>query len=304
MNNNKKKVKRRSGKSSGNRSRSTSEERQKYNNKTKTKTNSNNKQNNTNNIGLNDIFLKMIKGASTSAAAKFTSELGKGSNKNDSAGGISGDFDLFLFAQSWAPRFCCTNSKQCKNENMNGLDDLSIHGLWPAYSNSRKNGKTFPSFCDSMNNDLKKSLKGRALHEWSKHGVCTSLNVNQYLKEEEKIAEIDNVNNVRDLLNDYTGENIKITDIINELGGEHKVAIMSSKMCQLQEITTCWEKNSDGSAGKQINCPNHVLSSGRNSAIVHHGCTSLYLDTSESIDGGQEKCSFISKELLKILKEK
>jgi len=74
---------------------------------------------------------------------------------------------------------------------------------------------------------------------------------------------------------------------------------MASKSCQLQEITTCWEKRTDGSTGKQIECPPHVLGSGRNSAILN-GCQRLLLDIS---DGGGA-CSVVTKDMLRALKDK
>ena len=64
-----------------------------------------------------------------------------------------GSFELYLLALSWAPRFCCTNAKQCKNEAMDGVDDFSTHGLWPAYDapaakgSARGAGRTYPAFC-------------------------------------------------------------------------------------------------------------------------------------------------------------
>ncbi len=92
---------------------------------------------------------------------------------------------------------------------------------------------------------------------------------------------------------------VVINDIFQLVGGNKKVAIMSNKYCQLQEITTCFSKNKDGTINEQIDCPKHVLVSSRNSAVMHHGCKQLALDSIEA-----DKCRYITKELLNSLKGK
>jgi len=100
------------------------------NNKNNNNNNKNNNNNNNNNRnGKNDIFFNMIKGAAASVASQATSSLGK-DDGDKTTSGASGDFDIYLLAMSWAPRFCCTNNKQCKMEQMEDIDDLSVHGLW------------------------------------------------------------------------------------------------------------------------------------------------------------------------------
>lgn len=82
-----------------------------------------------------------MRGAASSAAAKATSTLGGGwgsGGGDGDASGTPGSFDLYLLAVSWAPRFCCTNEKQCRAEKMEGFDDLAKHGLWPAYTQVRR----------------------------------------------------------------------------------------------------------------------------------------------------------------------
>jgi hypothetical protein len=67
--------------------------------------------------GLSAPFMSFLKAAGLTAAAKTTSQLGRGGGSQD-ANGVPGEFGLYLFAQSWAPRFCCTNAKQCKAGGM------------------------------------------------------------------------------------------------------------------------------------------------------------------------------------------
>lgn len=246
---------------------------------------------------LNDLFKSMIRGAATSAAAQFTSGLGSDDDKDKTPSGTSGAFDLYLFAQTWAPRFCCTNESKCKQQGKDGVDDLTVHGLWPAYSGPQgADNRTYPAYC--ISNPKFSTSDKLAHHEYLKHGTCSNLSFDQYVNEESRLEDTDNINSLRDFLNSNAGEVVSISDIFDQAGGNNRVAIQASQYCQLQELTTCWAKAADGSVGEQIDCPTHVLGSGRNSAMLNK-CSKLSLDTSD--DG--LKCAFISKELLKILKE-
>jgi len=235
-----------------------------------------------------------VRGAATTAGASFTSSLGVGGKEDEGPSGVSGQFDIYLFAMVWAPRFCCTNNKQCTEQSKDGLDDLATHGLWPAFTSAREGGRTYPAFCNSTS---KFSSNNRlALHEWKKHGTCSGLSPDAYFKEESKIEESGTLSQLRDFLNENAGSTVSLESVVNEAGGAKKIGVMSSNYCQLQEVTTCWKKNNDGSVGPQQDCPNHLLSSSRNSAVLN-GCSKLFLDSAEG-----EKCAFISKELLKTLK--
>ena len=77
--------------------------------------------------------------------------------------------------------------------------------------------------------------------------------------------------------------------------GPKRAALMSDQFCRLSEITTCWRKNADGTVGAQVDCPDHLLGSARNSAVLN-GCHRVHLDS-----GGS--CAFITKEMLKALKK-
>jgi hypothetical protein len=78
------------------------------------------------------VLKSLFQGFSNTAAAKFTSGLGGNSESDEKQAGTTtpGNFDIYLFAQSWAPRFCCTNTKKCKKEGMDNTDDLSPHGSY------------------------------------------------------------------------------------------------------------------------------------------------------------------------------
>jgi len=277
------------------RSRSPNNNRKHQNHSNNNNSKKNNNNHNSKNDNKNDFVFNMIKGAAASIAAQATSSLGIDDGDKTSSG-VPGDFDMYLLAMSWAPRFCCTNNKQCKNEQMEDIDDLSVHGLWPAYKDVRSNNRTYPAYCKIPSSSIK--LHGREDHEYKKHGTCTTLEVEKYFDEETRISESPVMDHIRNLLNSYAGDSIEISEIVDAANGNKRIAMMSNKYCQLQEITTCWEKNSDNSVGIMIDCPSHVLSSSRNNAILQ-GCHKLALDTSED-----QKCAFITKEVLAKLKNK
>ena len=159
-------------------------------------------------------------------------------------------------------------------------------------------GSTYPQNCAKSPIPVSYAgITSRGHHEWEKHGTCTTLQFQEYFDQEESLAERKEISIVRDLLNNFAGDSISISDIYEEYGGVKKIAISSNQSCQLQELTTCWEKLPNGKVGEQIDCPDHVLGSSRNSAILQ-GCQKLSLDQSG------EKCTFISKEYLKLLKSK
>lgn len=245
---------------------------------------------------LGNLFESMIKGAAATTAAKFTSGLGFSTNEDKTPSGTIGEFDLYLFAQTWAPRFCCTNTDKCKAQDKDGVDDLTVHGLWPAYDGER-NGRTYPAFCDLGKNRKFSTTDKLASHEFLKHGTCTNMSFEAYMDEGVKLEDDDGMASMRDFLNGKAGEIVNVTDIFQEAGGNKRVAIQATPHCQLQELTTCWAKLADGTAGERIDCPPHVLGSGRNSAILNR-CTKVSLEASND----DMSCSFISKELLKMMK--
>jgi ribonuclease T2 len=59
----------------------------------------------------------------------------------------SGEFDYYVFAQSWYPTFCLSGPKnECKNLTKYMMQNLSPHGLWPS-KNNVKNFSNHPSHC-------------------------------------------------------------------------------------------------------------------------------------------------------------
>jgi ribonuclease T2 len=248
--------------------------------------------------GARDFFKASSLLFASTVASKCTSLLGD--DRDTSSSGQAGVFDFYLFAQSWAPRFCCTSLEKCLAENMNGYADLSTHGLWPAYSDADKDGRTYPAFCSPLRTAPIPGAPphlahSRADHEWDKHGTCTGLPRSSYHQEEVEVAARESIQEAGHLLRDHAGKTIELEELSESYGGFELAAFKSDKFCRLEEITTCWEKLPGGRVGRQIPCPRHVLESARNSAIAEHKCRALVLDSAG-------ECKFVPKKLLRDLK--
>jgi ribonuclease I len=236
-------------------------------------------------------FLKTTLSAMvTSAAVAATSKLGDDNDRT--ASGKTGEFDLYLFAQSWAPRFCCISPEKCANENMQDLNDLSVHGVWPAYTKPDKNDRTFPAFCKKSSST---SGHSRKQHEWEKHGTCTGLSTTQYFEEESRIHHHCAFNAPKEILSNYVKDSVEVDELLSAFGGAKRAAIKTDAHCRLEEITTCWSKTPAGFVGEPIDCPDHVLASGRNSAIMMSNCSRVWLDSAGS-------CEFINGSMKSYLK--
>jgi ribonuclease T2 len=115
--------------------------------------------------------------------------------------GQAGVFDMYCFARTWTPEYCCGNrtSPECSNLSPSAWaqTNFALHGLWPQYLNSQDNHQ-WPQFCGGNNftffNFVQNVLPGvtsefmdqwtqyapayawagLAGHEWQRHGTCYS----------------------------------------------------------------------------------------------------------------------------------
>ncbi|KAG8458066.1 hypothetical protein KFE25_012726 [Diacronema lutheri] len=209
------------------------------------------------------------------------------------SGDVPGDFDVYLLAQTWAPRFCCASPDRCTTVGWAySATHLSLHGLWPGYIQPRR-GQTYPSNCESkarlVVSDLPRhfvdiapsycgyntskhapELGHLGVHEWQKHGTCTTLEPAHYFAEAVRAVEsLTGPGGASKF--DRGTPNILVSRIgsvlpANELRLSYAkhVAVRVDKQCRLEEVTTCWAKREDGTVGEQIHCPEHVLKSPRN----------------------------------------
>jgi len=262
-------------------------------------------------------------------------------------------FDYWLFSTSWAPNFCCLNAKVCSSEKMGGQNALLAHGLWPSYRAAvlvqNKQGEAissyYPTYCktDSASASISSSvssLRGRRKHEWHKHGTCSALSSAAYFHAEAAAAGAPQLRALQEYFQGIVAMQkqamlassgtaaaesaseaggktavVSVHAVHAIMGGSEKVAIKATKHCVLQELTTCLARNgqSNSPIGLPQECPAHVLSSARNSAVATHGCQYLVLDTAHttsasgtgSDDGGgssTQQCAFVTQALLRELK--
>ncbi len=96
-------------------------------------------------------------------------------------------FDYYVMALSWSPSWCETvggeDAPQCAPERDLGF---VLHGLWPQFEDG------YPEFCDTSARDPSRRQTaamadvmgsgGLAWHQWKKHGRCSGLEAEDYLK--------------------------------------------------------------------------------------------------------------------------
>jgi len=190
-------------------------------------------------------------------------------------------FDLFLLAQSWQPEFCYKEPKYpgCNKDDYMG-SHLALHGLWPQYTHET-NGSEYPSFCKKspvwnqtlvdQNDDFKnemykywpnvKYLKSSSeynefwIHEWTKHGLCTSLTQLEYLS---NALELEKSLGTPSLISDNVGRSIQY-ELLQKTYENGTAAIECKGAGFLTAVYTCWDKDDRGYPTSQIDCPESVM---------------------------------------------
>lgn len=213
-----------------------------------------------------------------------------------SKGATPGDFDMYLLAQTWAPRFCCTAQERCTTVSWAfSASHLSLHGLWPGYSTPRGQAiypadcptkaklavddlprhfvDVAPSYCAYDAEKHKPQLGSLGVHEWRKHGTCSSLEPARYFGEAVRVieglsgpggAQMFDRGTPKALV-EKVGSSEGVPAAALRMSYAKRVAVRVDKHCRLEEVTSCWAKQPDGSVGEQVHCPAYVLESPRNS---------------------------------------
>lgn len=107
--------------------------------------------------------------------------------------GRPGDFDLWVLSLSWSPSYCEATGNARGDVQCARPFSFVVHGLWPQYV------RGFPSDCDSRaappSRDEVRSMldimpsPGLINHEWRKHGTCSGLAGDAYLRIIRKLFE-------------------------------------------------------------------------------------------------------------------
>jgi ribonuclease T2 len=103
-------------------------------------------------------------------------------------GEAAGEFDYYVMSLSWSPSWCANegddrNSPQCRDDASFGW---VLHGLWPQFEEG------WPSWCRTVERDPSRAMTasmedimgtdGAAWYQWQKHGRCSGLSAETYLR--------------------------------------------------------------------------------------------------------------------------
>ncbi len=166
----------------------------------------------------------------------------------------SGDFDYYIFAQSWYPSFCFGGPKdECVNLTLFMQKNLSPHGLWPSknkvYSVSKQPYNCeYSKGCESIEdcnfdskkinekifNEIKIIMPPNLIkHEWKKHGTCSNYNQSEYF---ENILYLQNQYKTSKLIQNKIGKSFKYTELLKIFGGKNKVNLFCRNIGENQYL--------------------------------------------------------------------
>jgi len=199
--------------------------------------------------------------------------------------GSSGDFDFYVFQQTWPAEFCNDQSYAgCEHPTPYMQSNLTLHGLWPNYEKSIQ-GHWWPQCCqsqygpeinqtavnllsvplhmfwpDEKNPDWPNYISSEFWdHEWGKHGTCSGLDDYDYLWQAISVHE---VLMTPPVISSHTGSSVLLPELMVYYSGSSGSCPQGSPCivglnCSdgyLSDVTTCWTK-----AGIQRTCPWEVI---------------------------------------------
>jgi ribonuclease T2 len=223
-------------------------------------------------------------------------------------GATPGDFDLFVYAQSWMGSFC--SGRNCQKEECTALpgtygeNHLTTHGLWPQYAPNRGN-YLYPMFCGSFSQcdtgsppssclpdtknvdtaDFEKYAPGYidddhflANHEWPKHGSCTKISQPEFFSAVISAAK-ELAAGASTAIDGHVGQTVSMSDVNAAYGGATWVSLSCQNGThgkELSQVLTCWSKGADGLPSQRIECP-------ENSRSTSCGDADIYIPASLSL---------------------
>lgn len=107
--------------------------------------------------------------------------------------GRAGDFDFWVLSLSWSPSYCETRGADRGGIQCSRPFAFVVHGLWPQYD------RGFPADCPTREPSPTRAQidgvldvmpsPGLVRHEWQKHGTCSGLSAESYLRIIRKLFE-------------------------------------------------------------------------------------------------------------------
>lgn len=222
------------------------------------------------------------------SSLRSVSRLFKGGDEcNGNDYGTAGQFDFYVFAQSWPAQFCSAHSSWpgCSNPTAWQQTNLTIHGLWPNYAQAQGSHE-WPQCCQSTygssfsaavfqkykydfstfwpnEQDPSGSNLGNSLwnHEWGKHGTCSGLSQNDYFTSAFTVSS--QMPTADAIVNNIGGSTttqaiLRFYGATCTAGNDCVVGLACDNSNNLSGITTCWNKNL-----QQIVCPSAVIGQGQ-----------------------------------------
>ncbi len=197
---------------------------------------------------------------------------------------------------TFQPEFCvhkhekpegCHHPRQIWNR-------LTIHGLWP-----NNNDGSYPQNCSNEKFDLSNLQPIREEleqkwpniqapspnseshvsfweHEWSKHGTCSGLSQLDYFSHALKEL-VPTPSIVTDAEEQHA--RVKKDDLLEAYGGAQLVALVCEKG-YLSEVRVCHQKETDGSVGERMECPETILM--EDSCVSEIGIASFQTEEGEN----------------------
>ena len=218
-------------------------------------------------------------------AVKHSSQLPYAEDEcNGQDWGTSGQFDLYVLAQSWSPEYCHSRETLpgCEQPTDWQRTNLTLHGLWPQYA-QETDGHPYPQCCDSQfgqeltADTVQQNLaelqlywpneedpSGQSLtnslwyHEWAKHGTCSGLAQSDFLQLAFTLVQ---TLPTPTIITDNVGETVQLSALEaaynggQACGSDSCMVWVQCNGAYMTEVHTCWNPN-----GQQIVCPQLVVS--------------------------------------------
>eukprot|EP00605_Chrysophyceae_sp_TOSAG23-4_P000863 GSChrysophyteH1.ASY1.ANO1.954.1 assembled CDS len=196
------------------------------------------------------------------------------SGKHHSSDQKSGEDTMYVFAYSWTPGFCNTetNDPGCNKPESYWTNHFTLHGLWPQYTDDGyphdcTNEKFDPKAPEAVGmNDMYQYWPNVQAnpsdsdyddfwtHEWTKHGTCSGLSQVGYFNTTINLAKSFGTPSI---FTKNTGKTVSANDLRNSLGGHTKASLICSGGNKLTGAYTCWAQK-DGVPTAQATCPQCV----------------------------------------------
>lgn len=246
--------------------------------------------------------------APTAAGAAEKSEPSAAAKpEDDGRPGEKAQYSLYMLALSWAPNFCATHQQKEQCTSMPGTfaaKHLTIHGLWPNYSDKEAVGQPhpWPEFCSpydacsketpalcnppagTVPADMKTYGPGYvtdedflANHEWPKHGSCTGLTAKAYFSQAiNALWALPGDHGTPKKLADAIGKKIKATALRAAFEHPESVVLSCDAKCNLSQVGICLASGADGLPNGRTACPKNVTNSSYdNGCFIKNRCKDI-----------------------------